>query len=97
MGEFFSHQTLSSIILIALRLQNCAQKNNLSPNAEITGFRVHVNCRLLKSVFFFFFLPNCYREFNTLWSTLLSCFGIRMLNIVRGMWSRQFFDSPNVL
>ena len=55
MGEFFSHQTLSSIILIALRLQNCAQKNNLSPNAEITGFRVHVNCRLLKSVFFFFF------------------------------------------
>ena len=26
MGEFFSLQTLSSIILIALCLQNCAQK-----------------------------------------------------------------------
>ena len=38
MGEFFSLQTLSSIILIALCLQNCAQKNNLSPNAEITRF-----------------------------------------------------------
>ena len=28
MGEFFSLQTLSSIILTALCLQNCAQKNN---------------------------------------------------------------------
>ena len=25
------------------------------------------------------FLPNCYRGLYTLWSTLLSCFGIRML------------------
>ena len=25
------------------------------------------------------FLPNCYRGLNTLWSTLLSCFGIRTL------------------
>ena len=38
MGEFFSLQTLSSIILIVLCLQNCAQKNNFSPNAEITRF-----------------------------------------------------------
>jgi len=38
MGEFFSLQTLSSIILIALCLQNCAQKNNLSPTAEIMRF-----------------------------------------------------------
>ena len=38
MGEFFSLQTFSSIILIALCLQNCARKNILSPNAEITWF-----------------------------------------------------------
>ena len=35
MGEFFSLQTLSSIIFIALCLQNCAQKNNLSPKDAI--------------------------------------------------------------
>ena len=38
MGEFFSLQTLSSIILIALCLQKYARKNSLSPNAEITRF-----------------------------------------------------------
>ena len=26
-----------------------------------------------------FFLPNCYHRFITLWSTLLGCFDIRML------------------
>ena len=69
-GEFFSLQTLSSIILIALCLQNCAQKKmrklgDLTSTLEIA----QVSC----------FSWNCYRGFNTLWSTLLSCFGIRML------------------
>ena len=38
MGEFFTLQTLSSTILIALSLQNFAQKNNLLPNAAFAFF-----------------------------------------------------------
>jgi len=79
MEEFFSLQTLNSIILIALCLQNCAQKSNLSPNAEINVIWVILNSAL-QIAQVSCFLPNCYHGFNTLWSTkLLSCFGIRML------------------
>ena len=67
---FYIGEDLSSIILIALCLQNCAQKKmrklgDLTSTLEIA----QVSC----------FSWNCYRGFNTLWSTLLSCFGIRML------------------
>ena len=87
---FFPHsslQTLSSIILITSRWRTWSWKGKWSSTC--------INWVILKSApqvaQASCFLRNCYCRFITLWSTMLSCFSIRMLQVSRGMWYRQIF------